>query len=82
MLGSRQEADDAVQEAWLKASRADSDDLDNVAARLTTIVSRTCLDRLRARRARPEDPADLVEAPAAGDREDGEGPEQAAVIAD
>jgi RNA polymerase sigma factor (sigma-70 family) len=57
MLGSTGEADDAVQEAWLRLSRSDSDDLDNLRAWLTTVVGRVSLDMLRARKARSEDPA-------------------------
>ena len=56
MLGSLSEADDAVQEAWLRLQRTDASDVDNLGAWLTTVVSRVCLDRLRARRARPEQP--------------------------
>jgi RNA polymerase sigma-70 factor (ECF subfamily) len=58
MLGSHAEADDAVQEAWLRLRRTDPEQIDNVDGLLTTVVSRACLDRLRARRARPEDPDD------------------------
>jgi len=54
MLGSRVEAEDAVQEAWLKAMRADRDAVENLSGWLTTVTARVCLDRLRARRARPE----------------------------
>lgn len=54
MLGSAAEADDAVQEAWLRLNRADS--VDNLAAWLTTVVSRVCLDVLRSRKARREEP--------------------------
>ncbi|WP_255954667.1 sigma-70 family RNA polymerase sigma factor [Streptomyces odontomachi] len=56
MLGSSAEADDAVQEAWLRLSRVDADAIDNLPGWLTTVVSRICLDMLRARRARPEEP--------------------------
>jgi RNA polymerase sigma-70 factor (ECF subfamily) len=56
MLGSLAEADDAVQDAWLKLSRADTSDVDNLTAWLTTVVARVCLDRLRTRTARREDP--------------------------
>jgi len=56
MLGSRLEADDAVQEAWLRLSRATADDVDNLGGWLTTVVSRICLDHLRSREARREDP--------------------------
>jgi RNA polymerase sigma factor (sigma-70 family) len=55
MLGSLAEADDAVQDAWLRASRADADDVENMGGWLTTIVARLCLDRLRARNAHRED---------------------------
>jgi RNA polymerase sigma factor (sigma-70 family) len=55
MLGSFSEAEDAVQEAWLRLSRSDADDVDNLTAWLTTVVSRICLDQLRARTTRRED---------------------------
>jgi RNA polymerase sigma factor (sigma-70 family) len=55
MLGSTTEADDALQDAWLRASRAGADDIDNVAGWLTTIVSRVCLNMLRARNTRRVD---------------------------
>lgn len=55
MLGSLSEAEDAVQEGWLRLSRADSSEIDNLGGWLTTVVSRICLDQLRARRSRPED---------------------------
>jgi RNA polymerase sigma-70 factor (ECF subfamily) len=57
MLGSHAEADDAVQEAWVRLAGADADAIDNLAGWLTTVVARVCLDRLRARRSRPEEPA-------------------------
>jgi len=56
MLGSYEDADDIVQETWLRISRADAAAVDNLGGWLTTIVARICLDRLRARRSRPEDP--------------------------
>jgi RNA polymerase sigma factor (sigma-70 family) len=55
MLGSRAEADDALQEAWLRASRADTSDVENVGGWLTTIVSRVCLTMLDARKRRREE---------------------------
>jgi len=58
MLGSPAEADDAVQEAWLRLSRSDTDEVENMRAWLTTVVSRICLDMLRARRTRREDLVD------------------------
>jgi RNA polymerase sigma-70 factor, ECF subfamily len=63
MLGSAAEADDAVQEAWLRLSRVDS--VDNLAAWLTTVVSRVCLDVLRSRKARREEPVESLPEPAA-----------------
>jgi RNA polymerase sigma-70 factor (ECF subfamily) len=56
MLGSRTEAEDAVQEAWLRLDRSDTEQIDNLGGWLTTVVARLCLDRLRARRSRPESP--------------------------
>jgi RNA polymerase sigma-70 factor (ECF subfamily) len=58
MLGSIAEADDAVQEAWLRFNRADSAEVENMRAWLTVIVSRVALDMLRSRRARREEPFD------------------------
>lgn len=55
MLGSLSEAEDAVQEAWIRLQRADAAALENVAGWLTTVVSRVCLDMLRARRSRREE---------------------------
>src|ERR1700739_3983669 len=55
MLGSLGEADDAVQEAWLRLARADAGDIDNLGGWLTTVVSRVCLDMLRSRKARQEE---------------------------
>ncbi|MEC3980568.1 sigma-70 family RNA polymerase sigma factor [Amycolatopsis sp. H20-H5] len=60
MLGSVAEADDAVQEAWLRLSRADVSGVGNLAAWLRTVVSRVCLDHLRSRRSRWEDPVGEV----------------------
>ena len=61
MLGSTGEADDAVQEAWLRLSRSDSEAVDNLRAWLTTVVGRVALDMLRARKARRESPDDHLE---------------------
>ncbi|MCK1712490.1 MULTISPECIES: sigma-70 family RNA polymerase sigma factor [unclassified Bradyrhizobium] len=58
MLGSRGEVDDAVQEAWLRLSRSDRSDVANLKGWLTTVVARICLDMLRARKSRREDPMD------------------------
>jgi RNA polymerase sigma-70 factor (ECF subfamily) len=79
MLGSLTEADDAVQEAWLRLDRADVGDVRNPRGWLTTVVARICLDMLRARSARPEEPLDEAKAIAAPDTV---GPEQEAVLAD
>jgi RNA polymerase sigma-70 factor, ECF subfamily len=65
MLGSSHEADDAVQEAWLRLSRTDVDGVDNLAGWLTTVVSRVCLDMLRARARKPEAPAEEAAEPVA-----------------
>jgi RNA polymerase sigma-70 factor (ECF subfamily) len=85
MLGSVSEADDAVQEAWLRMSRTDVSTIDNLRAWLTTVVARVCLDMLRTRASRREDPLDVhVPDPIvtrAIVRGDG-GPEAGAVLAD
>ena len=82
MLGSVTEADDAVQEAWLRLSRADTSDVENLRAWLTTVVGRVCLNQLRSRRTRREAPlepyvADPIVTPAAGSD-----PEYEALLAD
>jgi RNA polymerase sigma-70 factor (ECF subfamily) len=56
MLGSRGEVDDAVQEAWLRLSRSDAGDIENLSGWLTTVVARVCLDMLRSRKSRREEP--------------------------
>jgi len=78
MLGSASEADDALQEAWLRLSRADTSNVENLQAWLTTVVARVCLNMLRSRETRREDPLD-VQVPAQVSPED---PEQEAVLAD
>ena len=60
MLGSHAEAEDAVQEAWIRLRRTDPDTIENLGGFLTTVIGRVCLDRLRSRRARPEDPTEAV----------------------
>jgi RNA polymerase sigma-70 factor (ECF subfamily) len=62
MLGSLAEAEDAVQEAWLRLSRSGGDGVDNLGAWLTTVVARVCLDMLRTRKSRREAPLDMEEA--------------------
>src|SRR5262245_46126561 len=81
MLGSRSEADDAVQEAWLRLSRSDTSGVKNLAGWLTTVVARVCLDMLRARQSRREE--GLESKPEAlRIREEGLDPEQEALLAD
>src|SRR5919204_2793578 len=63
MLGSTGEAEDAVQESWLRLSRTEGEELENLRGWLTTVVGRICLDMLRARKARPEDSFDAVPEP-------------------
>jgi len=82
MLGSVSEADDAVQEAWLRLRRADTGSVENLAGWLTTVVARVCLNMLRTRETRREEPLDVrVPDPIAG-HEDGGDPEQEALLAD
>ena len=78
ILGTPNEADDAVQEAWLRISRGGADEVDNLAGWLTTVVSRICLDMLRSRAARREDPAEVPETLVS----DGPQPESEALVAD
>ncbi len=78
MLGSTGEADDAVQEAWLKVSRSDTGGVENLGGWLTTVVARVCLDMLRTRRAHREHPL----GPAAGDVPAGSTPESEVAFAD
>src|SRR5262245_35064848 len=82
MLGPVSAADDAVQEAWLRASRAGTAGVGNLGGWLTTIVARVCLDMLRARTSRREDPLGSQEPPAASHPQPGAGPEQEALLAD
>jgi RNA polymerase sigma factor (sigma-70 family) len=83
MLGSVSEADDAVQEAWFRLSRhTDPDELDNLRAWLTTVVARLCLDMLRSRRSRREEPLETHMPEPIVSREDGMDPEHEALLAD
>ncbi|WP_437641966.1 sigma-70 family RNA polymerase sigma factor [Sorangium sp. So ce854] len=82
MLGSADEAEDAVQEVWLRASRADPGAVANVTGWLTTILSRVCLDMLRARRRRGEQLTDLAELDQAVAHEASTDPEGEAALAD
>ncbi|MET9324892.1 sigma-70 family RNA polymerase sigma factor [Streptomyces sp. NPDC003038] len=85
MLGSLSEADDALQDAWLRVSRADTGDVENLTGWLTTVVSRVCLNMLRTRTSRREDSLDVripvLPAAAPGEVE-GVDPEQEALMAD
>jgi RNA polymerase sigma factor (sigma-70 family) len=83
MLGSVSEADDAVQEAWLRLSRSDADEIENLGGWLTTVVGRVSLNMLRSRRTRREEPLDAVHVPEPiVDRADGTDPEHEALVAD
>jgi RNA polymerase sigma factor (sigma-70 family) len=82
MLGSLSEADDAVQDAWLRYSRADTSDVRNLAGWLTTVVSRVCLDMLRARRSRREEPLNPQPPSPVVDDSDESDPQQEAELAD
>ena len=84
MLGSVTEADDAVQEAWIRLSRTDVTSVDNLRGWLTTVVSRVCLDMLRTRTSRREDPLDVHVPDPIIARADGRdaGPEADVVLAD
>ena len=82
MLGSFSEAEDAVQEAWLRLSRAEAGSIENLSAWLTTVVSRVCLNMLRTRRTRREEPFDVhIPDPMVAPDLGGD-PEQEALLAD
>jgi RNA polymerase sigma factor (sigma-70 family) len=83
MLGSVSEADDAVQEAWLRLSRSNADEIENLGGWLTTVVGRVSLNMLRSRRTRGEQPLNEVQLPEPIiDRADGTSPEHEALVAD
>src|SRR5215470_18078337 len=82
MLGSLGEADDAVQEAWLRLNRSDAAAIDNLGGWLTTVVGRICLNMLRSRNTRREDPLDAHVPDPVVSRDDGVDPEQEALLAD
>ena len=81
MLGSSSEADDAVQEAWLRLSRSDTSDVENLTGWLTTVVARICLDMLRSRASRREAPLEDAGAPEVSDAAAAD-PEDQAMLAD
>ncbi|WP_425247083.1 sigma-70 family RNA polymerase sigma factor [Streptomyces sp. NEAU-NA10] len=82
LLGSLAEADDAVQETWLRASRADVGEVENLTAWLTTVVSRVSLNMLRSRRTRREEPLEARVGEEAVDAGEGGDPEEEALQAD
>jgi RNA polymerase sigma factor (sigma-70 family) len=82
MLGSSAEADDAVQEAWLRLSRSDPSGIENLAGWLTTVVSRVSLDMLRSRASRRETSADIGISEMTAKDQDGGDPEYEAALAD
>jgi RNA polymerase sigma-70 factor (ECF subfamily) len=81
MLGSLSEADDAVQEAWIRLSRTDANAVENLGGWLTTVVARVSLNMLRSRRTRREEPLVRLPEPII-DRADGVDPEHEALLAD
>jgi len=82
MLGSLNEADDAVQDAWLRVSRAETSEVENLGAWLTTVVARLALNMLRARNTRREQPLDVHLPDPIIDPADGSNPEHEALLAD
>src|SRR5438105_3610669 len=82
MLGSLSEADDAVQEAWLRLSGADTSGIESIDAWLTTVVARISLNMLRSRRTRREEPLGVHVPEPIVDRADGTHPEHEALLAD
>jgi RNA polymerase sigma factor (sigma-70 family) len=82
MLGSLTEADDAVQEAWIRLSRSDADEIENLGGWLTTVVARVSLNMLRSRKTRREEPMDVRMPEPIIDPADGTDPEHEALLAD
>ena len=82
MLGSVSEAEDAVQDAWIRLSRSDTSEVQNLAAWLTTVVARVSLNTLRSRKARHEQPLDVRVPDPIVDPADGTNPEHEALLAD
>jgi RNA polymerase sigma factor (sigma-70 family) len=82
MLGSLTEADDAVQEAWIRLNRSDSDEIENLGGWLTTVVARISLNMLRSRATRREEPMELRLPDPIVDPVDGTDPEHEALLAD
>ena len=82
MLGSLSEAEDAVQEAWLRLDRTGAATVENLGGGLTTVVSRLCLDMLRSRKSRREEPIGAQVAEPSVEHGEGADPEGEAVLAD
>jgi RNA polymerase sigma factor (sigma-70 family) len=82
MLGSRSEAEDAVQDVWMRLDRSDPDAIRNLGGWLTTVTARVCLNRLRARGTHPEDPVGARIPDPVVTREGSDDPEQEAMLAD
>ena len=82
MLGSRSEAEDAVQEAWLRLSRTDAGGVENLGGWLTTVVARVCLDMLRQRKSRREDPLDTEGPDDIASEQESDNPEHEIAMAD
>src|SRR5215472_4801914 len=82
MLGSLSEADDAVQESWLRLSRSDTTGIENLGGWLTTVVARICLDMLRSRNSRREESLEAAVSESIESREEGIDPEQEVLLAD
>ena len=82
MLGSLSEADDAVQEAWIRLSRSDADEIENLGGWLTTVVARVSLNMLRSRKRKREEPMELRMPEPIIDPADGTDPEHEALLAD
>jgi RNA polymerase sigma-70 factor (ECF subfamily) len=82
MLGSLSEADDAVQEAWLRLSRADAGEVENLGGWLTTVVARLCLDMLRSHKSRREEPLEANAPEPAAVSQEGTNPEHEVLLAD
>lgn len=80
MLGSHEEAADVVQETWLRVEGAGSTEVQNLGGWLTTVSTRICLDRLRSRRSRPEDPAGIQPDERRAEFDEAAGPEQEALL--
>src|SRR6516162_10215664 len=82
MLGSLAEADEAVQDAWLRLGRSEADGIENLGGWLITVVARVCLNMLQSRKVRSEEPVGVHMPDPVISREDGVGPEHEVLLAD